>query len=92
MSTEKAQQYISNDAIHESPKAIPVPTKTALLNLTKDKIIEEGKKLGIELNEELTRAEMVVTILAQVKINTAGLLKESDPKSILDSYTDGYTG
>lgn len=90
--TKKAQQYISPDAVHESPKAVPVPTKTALYNLTKGGIVEEGRKLGIELEMDLTKDQMVSTLIDTAKKNAMALLIANDPQSILDSYVDGYTG
>lgn len=88
----KAEQYISQDAVHDSPKAIPVPTKTALYNLTKASIVAEGAKLGIDLDMELTRDQMVMTILSKSKENVIDLQQSNDPKRILDMYVDGYTG
>jgi hypothetical protein len=90
--TSKAEQYISEEAVHVSPKAVPVPTKTALYNLTKGCIVAEAEKLGIELDMELTKDQMVSTLISTAKKNAMDMLEASDPKSILDSYVNSFTG
>ena len=91
MGMRKAEKYISADAIHVSPKAIPIPTRTALFNLTKGGIVAEGEKLGIELDMELTKTQMVTKLMTDAKKNAMAVINDNDPKAILNSYVDSFT-
>jgi len=90
----KADNYISSEAIHHSPPAVPVPSKTALYKLPKGGIVEEALKLGIELNMDLTKDQMVAALMDRAKndaLEIRQMNETRDPRRILDLYVDSIT-
>lgn len=67
--SKRVQALKSEDAVKPSaaPKAKPLPTKTTLLKMTKEKIEETARSYGIELDKRMTKNNMVQTFLAEAQ-------------------------
>lgn len=65
--SERVQALKSADAVKSAPAAKKLPTKTALLKLTKAKIEETGREFDIELDKRMTKENMVSTFLKEAR-------------------------
>jgi len=87
----KADKYISSEAIHYSPPALPIPTKTSLYKLAKGGIVREAKKLGIVLSMDLTKDQMVEHLMEKAREDALEIRQANDPQRILDAYVGSFT-
>ena len=65
--SERVQALKSDDAVKSAPAAKKLPTKTALLKLTKAKIEETAREFDIELDKRMTKENMVGTFLKEAR-------------------------
>ena len=72
----RVQALKSSEAVKaNAPVAKKVPTKTALLKLTKANIEKEAREHGIELDARKTKENMVADFQKQAKANAKAAIK-----------------
>lgn len=65
--SERVAALKSADAVKDSPAAKKLPTKTALLKLTKANIEEKAREFDIELDKRMTKENMVQHFLKDAR-------------------------
>ena len=75
--SERVQALKSTEAVKAdaAPAAKKLPTKTALLKLTKAKIEETAREFDIELDKRMTKENMVSTFLKEARAAAKAQLK-----------------
>jgi hypothetical protein len=75
--SERVQALKSKEAVKSAaaPVAQKLPTKTALLKLTKAKIEETAREFDIELDARMTKENMVSTFLKEARAAAKAQLK-----------------
>lgn len=75
--SERVQALKSTEAVkaEAAPAAKKLPTKTALLKLTKGKIEETAREFDIELDKRMTKENMVSTFLKEARAAAKAQLK-----------------